>query len=183
MEERSSPHEKVSPAEAVKYFRKTQPVTTIPADLHATNTTNCAQINNNAKTTTATLATAIKHNLYQTYAKTTIKPNRTTYDQYELYGACIDTYTAKSICGLNQAFSYTKSIHRPLKLTRSNSTNRFGDAVYKHIGKLEVRIPTPEQSFTVYDVAVVQMYVQMLIELQGLKNKGLLPILNLFINR
>ena len=80
-------------------------------------------------------------------------------------GACLDIGAQRTCIGLQQANAYCHMQKKPFKLRKSLISFAFSDGVYKSLGSMEIRIPTPDNSFISLDVDFVKPDVPFLLGL------------------
>ena len=106
-------------------------------------------------------------------ASATINTTRSSSTQFD--GMCMDTGAQISVSGKAQAMAYCHSRGIPFYLTPSVTKFKFGDHVSPSLGRLQVRIPTPNQSGNVsFTMDVVDLDVPMLLGLRELRAASLL---------
>jgi hypothetical protein len=88
-------------------------------------------------------------------------------------GASIDTGAQRTVIGTTQAREYSKFTGIPFKLSPSKRTFAFGVDRRKSLGILQVRIPTPNNSFILLDADVVKTNIPLLVSLYALDKFGL----------
>ena len=107
-------------------------------------------------------------------------PPITTIVQYhsqtstDFLGACLDIGAQRSCIGLNQAKALlSRQQGTSLKLSKSFYSFRFGDTRYMSLGRMTIRIPTPDESFLEFTVDVVEPDVPLLIGIDVLDKHSL----------
>jgi hypothetical protein len=88
-------------------------------------------------------------------------------------GICIDTGAQRSVVGIDQAKAYCELCDIRFRTKPSLTAFRFGDGVFKSLGCIPVRIPTPDGNHIKMDMDVVQANVPMLIGLEVLDRECL----------
>jgi hypothetical protein len=88
-------------------------------------------------------------------------------------GICIDTGAQRSVVGIDQAKAYCELCDIRFRTKPSLTAFRFGDGVFKSLGCIPVRIPTPDGNQIKMDMDVVQANVPMLIGLEVLDRECL----------
>ena len=78
-------------------------------------------------------------------------------------GACLDIGAQRSCIGHAQARALSMLTKILLQLTKSQLTFRFGDQHFSSLGKMQIRIPTPEDTFLYFYVDVVPPNVPLLL--------------------
>ena len=91
----------------------------------------------------------------------------------EFEEACIDTGAEQCVIGKTQAMLYCKKHEVPFKLRQSDTRFRFGDGSYDSLGKIIIKIPTPNGSTLVRKMDVVQADIPLLIGLDLLHEEKL----------
>lgn len=97
-------------------------------------------------------------NLVSSTSYFTNKPYKQNSEDQQLtrQGACIDSGTQKTVVGLDQDKAYCNSAHLLFSTRKNNNWHSFGSAMYKSLGSLPIRIPTPG-SFITLTVDVVRI--------------------------
>lgn len=88
-------------------------------------------------------------------------------------GICVDTGAQRSVVGRNQAKAYCKSAGITFKTKPSAISFKFGDGIFDSLGKIPVRIPTPDGGFLPLEIDVVKANIPMLIGLEVLDQNQL----------
>lgn len=94
-------------------------------------------------------------------------------DSRKFQGACVATGAHHCVIGRKQAKAYCKSRGCKIKLLKSNPDFRFGDASFRSMGPLPVRIPTLDSSFIEHKFYVVDAEIPMLLGLDLLDLAGI----------
>ncbi len=90
-------------------------------------------------------------------------------------GACLDTVTQQSVIGRRQARAYCKHQQRKFELKPSHTRFKFGDSTYPSLGSIQIRIPTPNESFLKIEMDVFEADVPMLLGLDIMDRDRLVP--------
>ena len=81
------------------------------------------------------------------------------------HGACIDSGAQKTVIGLPQAKAYCRYTGTPFRPIRNNNAYRYGVGQKRSLGSIEIRIPTPGNSFLPVRVDVVSADIPLLLGL------------------
>lgn len=100
---------------------------------------------------------------------------RNIYRSGEFVGACLDGGAEKSLIGLKQTKAYSRMVGSKFKLGPSCYSFKFGDLIETSLGRMEIRVPTPQSSFLPIFVDVVDADVPLLIGLDILDQEKLVP--------
>jgi hypothetical protein len=93
------------------------------------------------------------------------KQQKPDYNKRKWQGACLDTDAQRSVIGLPQVRAYCRYMGFRLTLAKSRTVFRFGVGVSKSSGILHMRIPTPNESFMLLAVDVVDADIPFLVGL------------------
>lgn len=93
------------------------------------------------------------------------KIQKQNYGSKQFVSACLDIGSQRTVWGLKQAKAYCSSARIPLKLSNSMFAFKFGDSIWRSLGKLEFRIPLSTKGYLTVEDDVVDSDVPLLIGL------------------
>ena len=97
-----------------------------------------------------------------------------TYNDTDFQGACGDTGSQGTLIGLRQAKAYCRLVGQRLKLSRSQIRFKFGDGCRNSLGRMELRLPTPNGGYIPIHTDVVDSDIPLLLGLEFLRQELLL---------
>lgn len=100
--------------------------------------------------------------------------SRTLYDTGVFSGACVDSGAEVSVVGKAQADAYGRQTCQRLKWKPSALSFKFGSHVCRSLGRINVRMPTPDGSYVEFTPDVVEADVPLLIGLDLLEEHGMI---------
>ena len=102
------------------------------------------------------------------------KSDPRTYNDIDFQGACGDTGSQGTLIGLRQAKAYCRLVGQKLKLSRSKIRFHFGDGCRNSLGRMELRLPTPNGGYIPIHTDVVDSDIPLLLGLEFLRQELLL---------
>lgn len=95
------------------------------------------------------------------------------YSTKRFEGACLDGGATRSVIGKRQALAYCRTFCQEFRLRPSDVTFIFGNGSSDSLGKIDIRLPTPQGTFIPLSIDVVSADIPLLLGLDIMDKESL----------